>query len=557
MTAFSQNPAAAPNSTAAPAGVIKEFTFAESAIFPGTTRKVTVFIPAQYDGSKPACVYVRQDGYNAEEKPLLEKMIAAGEIPVLIGVFVQPGVLKAPVAGQFERRNRCFEYDGVGDRFARFINDEIFPFVAQSCGVKLSADPNDRAISGASSGGISAFNAAWERPDLFRRVYANSGSFVAFRGGNELPTLVRKFEPQPVRAYLTTATHDMENCVGDWFLIDQEMDKALKFSGYDYEFHIVDGKHCAGWIEHFSDAMRFIWKGWPQPVKPGTGAPRVRDVVVDNAPWEPVPGDFQAPRGPACNSKGDIFFVDVKTNRICRIGLDGSLSVFASDAAQASSLFVGPKDELYTVSEATGNVLVYSAEGKASVYASGIKGAYGLALPFGGIYISAPGVSAEAGSTLWYLKDGTKTAIPAPDIKGATGLALRPDHWLLSIGDGRSKWVFSCQVQPDGSLINQERFFGLHVPDWEDDAGAQSVCYALENRLLVATRFGVQICADDGPSQVILPMPDRRRVMGVCLGGPGLNTLYAFCDGKAWKRPVKLHAAGAFTPAVTLKATPL
>ena len=135
--------------------------------------------------------------------------------------------------GTLGRRNRCFEYDGLGDNNVRFLVEELLPDVAKRFDLKLSTSGNDRCIAGVSSGGIAAFNVAWERPDEFSRVYANSGSFVAFRGGHEFPTLVRKFEAKPIRAYLTTGMRDMENCAGDWFLLDQEMDKALKFSGYD------------------------------------------------------------------------------------------------------------------------------------------------------------------------------------------------------------------------------------------------------------------------------------------------------------------------------------
>lgn len=57
------------------------------------------------------------------------------------------------------------------------------------------------------------------------------------------------------------------------------------------------------------------------------------------------------------------------------------------------------------------------------------------------------------------------------------------------------------------------------MPDWEVDAGAESVCYANEGPLFVATRWGIQGCADDGPTQVILPLPDCSRVFGVRAGG--------------------------------------
>jgi gluconolactonase len=49
----------------------------------------------------------------------------------------------------------------------------------------------------------------------------------------------------------------MENAAGDWFLIDQEMDKALKFSGYDYQFRIIDGGHVAGYAENYLEAMAY------------------------------------------------------------------------------------------------------------------------------------------------------------------------------------------------------------------------------------------------------------------------------------------------------------
>jgi sugar lactone lactonase YvrE len=116
------------------------------------------------------------------------------------------------------------------------------------------------------------------------------------------------------------------------------------------------------------------------------------------------------------------------------------------------------------------------------------------------------------------------------------------------VADGHSKWAYSYQINPDGTLTHKERFFWFHVPDWEDDAGAESVCYGKEGRMFVATRFGIQVCADDGPTQVILPVPDSSRVIGVCLGGRDLDTLFAFCGDKIWKRKIKEHAIGAFTP---------
>ncbi len=314
-------------------GQIKQCTFEKSTIFPGTVRQVTVFIPAQYDGSKAACVYVKTDGFNPIEQTFLETMIAAKEMPVTIGVFVRPGDVPATLKNTMGRRNRCFEYDGVGDNNVRFLVDELLPFVAQKYDLKLSKSGNDRCIAGGSSGGIAAFNAAWERPDAFSRVYANSGSFVAFRGGHEFPTLVRKFEAKPIRAYLTTGMRDMENCAGDWFLLDQEMDKALKFSGYDYSFRIINGGHVAGYYDYFQEAMSYLWKDWPKPVQAGPSALRVRDVILPNEDWRLVSGDHRDVKGPTCGANGDVYFIDAAVNKIVRIDGDGEVKEFLAECA--------------------------------------------------------------------------------------------------------------------------------------------------------------------------------------------------------------------------------
>ena len=537
-------------------GQTKHFQFSESRIFPGTERDVTVFVPAQYDPAKPACVYVKTDGYNPAEKTLLEELIATKEIPVTVGVFVKPGNLPAPVKGTLGRRNRDLEYDGVGDDNVRFLVDELLPLVARQFDLKLSTSGNDRCISGGSSGGIAAFTAAWRRPDAFSRVYAASGSFVAFRGGHEYPTLVRKTDPKPIRAFLTTGTHDMENCAGDWYLLDQEMDKALKFSGYDYVFRTINGGHVAGYLDNYRQAMAYLWKGWPEPVKAGAGAPRVQDVILPGETWQLVAQNLHDARGPASTAKGEVFFVESRDQKIDRIDPDGHVQPFAANVGTASSLTVGPQDELYSVSTGDGTIKRYDAAGKGSTVADGIHGTYLLAMPDGGLYVSALADKPAEYNGVYYFKNGKRTLVDSGP-GWPTGLAYRPDQWLLSVADGNSKWVYSYQINPDGTLSNKERFFSLHVPDWEDNADPESVCYAREGQMFVATNMGVQICADDGPTQVILPLPGDAHPIGICLAGVDRDTLFAFTGDKVYKRKLKVHAVGASDPFTRVNGTKL
>ena len=141
--------------------------------------------------------------------------------------------------------------------------------------------------------------------------------------------MVRKFEAKPIRAFLTTGTHDMENCAGDWFLLDQEMDKALKFSGYDYQFRAVEGKHVAGYMDNFQEAMAYLWKDWPQPVKAGPSAPRAAGCAAARRTMATsrrrLPG--RARTGLQCAGRGLLCRYG-DTNKIHRIDPDGKVSEF-------------------------------------------------------------------------------------------------------------------------------------------------------------------------------------------------------------------------------------
>ncbi len=529
-------------------GRIETFQFTQSKIFPGTVREVTVFIPAQYDASKPACVYVKTDGYNPREKANLELAIATKEMPVTVGVFVRPGELPAPMKGTAPRRNRDFEYDGVSDNNVRFFDEEVLPFVAKQYQLNLSTSGNDRCIVGGSSGGITAFAAAWHKPEAFSRVYCVSGSFVAFRGGHEFPTMVRKFEARPIRAYLTTGTRDMENVAGDWFLVDQEMDKALKFSGYDYQFRIIDGGHGAGYGDEWQEAMAYLWKNWPEPVKAGPSAPRAQEILIPGEDWQLAGEGFKSTRGASTAANGEIFFADTSADQIHRIGLDGKISVFAEKTGNAHCVTVAADGSLYTISEKSGQLLRYDNTGRSSVVLEGILGHSILAHPNGSLYVTDNDAKKPVnGGSVWLIKDGRKKQVDA-GLKFATGMAFRPDQWLLSVAEGHSKWACSYQVAEDGTLIHKERFFHLHVHDWDDDAGAECLCYSQEGRQFIATKSGIQISADDGPTQVILTVPGKGRVTAVAIGGRDKDTLYAFCMNKIWKRRIQQHALGAWSP---------
>ena len=216
-----------------------------SEIFPGTVRNYSIYVPAQYDPAEPACVFVVQDGLNRANgwklPVVMDNLIHQGDMPVTIGIFISPGVVPAPHENAQPRFNRSFEYDGMGDRYARFLLEEILPEVSKTW--NLSDDPNDRSIAGASSGAICAFTVAWERPDEFRRVLSTIGTYVGLRDGNAYPVLIRKHEPKPIRVFLQDGTNDLNLYGGSWWVANQDMLSALEFAGYDVHHEWGEGGH--------------------------------------------------------------------------------------------------------------------------------------------------------------------------------------------------------------------------------------------------------------------------------------------------------------------------
>ncbi len=249
--------------------VLIDGTLEQSAVYPGTVHTFQVYVPDQYDGKRPAALYVGLDGVLCHAPEVMDSLIEAKKMPLTIGVFLQPGIIKA-TDGTVLRYNRSYEFDSTTGSFAEFLEKEVLPAVEQmktpkGKPISLSRRPQDRMIFGLSSGGIAAFNAAWHRPDLFGKVFTGVGTFVAMRGGNDLQALVRKTEPLPLRVFIQDGSNDVWNPLfGHWYEGNQLMASALEFAGYDVQCDWSDGGHnVTRSTKIFPQVMEWMWRDWP------------------------------------------------------------------------------------------------------------------------------------------------------------------------------------------------------------------------------------------------------------------------------------------------------
>jgi enterochelin esterase family protein len=252
-----------------------------SEVFPGTQHTYWVYVPAQYDPSQPAALMIYNDGQAFKAEPgsvqaqhVMDNLIYRREIPVMLGVFVNPGRRPdqpEPTPQNWGDRdtNRPEEYNALNDKYPRVIVDELLPALAKE--YNISKDPEQRGIGGASSGGIAAFTVAWHRPDHFRKVFTFVGSFVNLgnRQGHTYPDLVLQSEKKPLRVYLQDGRND--NRYGprggndpnsnDWFYQNVRLAEALTKQGYDVNYTWGIGNHGqkqGGAI--FPEIMRWLWR---------------------------------------------------------------------------------------------------------------------------------------------------------------------------------------------------------------------------------------------------------------------------------------------------------
>jgi len=270
-----------------PQGKVSEWANLPSEAYPGTLHDYCIYVPAQYDASKPTALMIFQDGQawlrltgDYRTPHVLDNLIYRREIPVMIAVFINPGRKpdqpEASASDWGDRStNRPQEYNALDDKYAKVIVDELLPVLSKQ--YNISSLPEDRGIGGASSGAIAAFTVAWHRPDQFRKVLSTIGSFTNIRGGHVYPDLIRSNDRKPIRIFLQDGVNDNRGLRGegaeatynadrDWHAQNIKMVAALSEKGYDVNFTWGIGTHSnkqGGAI--LPEMLRWLWRDYPRP----------------------------------------------------------------------------------------------------------------------------------------------------------------------------------------------------------------------------------------------------------------------------------------------------
>jgi gluconolactonase len=517
------------------------YTAKEGSVFPGTQREYQIYLPAGHRQNQPAAFMVFQDGVIYQAPVVFDNLIAKKDIPPLVGIFIKPGVVPAANDNALPRFNRSYEYDSITPTYSQFLIDEFLPAIEAKHGLKLSTDPNHAAISGNSSGGICAFMVAWHRPDRFRRVFTGVGTYVGIHGADQLPVLVRKFEPKPLRVFLQSGTGDNNLYCGDWWMANQMMERSLTWAGYDVNHAWGEGGHNAKHASQiFPDVMSWLWRDWQTDIEvkanpKGESKWKGYEVVGDGE-WRPLKNSRQVQQLCATVT-GGVY---------CLVGnVEGDLN--------PKLAFISPDDDVKVITDAPSFTARLEAGSNASLICVTMNGlarlsGEGRLIEQTNALKSLDRVSMRHDGSAIAIQDGKFTLI-TNEMVGLTALepyghgvrsniwamTFSPDQTHLYVG-GPSSVIDLITVTADGHLSNPQPFYLLDNLG-SSDVTARDLCVDTNGWLYVATSLGIQVCDQAGRVNFIIPTP--KQPYDVCFGGKDLSELFIACGDTIYKRPTK------------------
>ena len=545
-----------------PEGEVKKMPPWESEIFPDTIRDWAIYVPDQYRKETPAALMVFQDGERMRDVKgrwripvVFDNLIARGEMPPTIAVFINPGHHKSKPRRGNKSSNRSYEYDSLGKRYSRFLLEEILPEVEKQ--YNLSDDPAMRGIGGSSSGAICAFTVAWERPDQFGKVYSNVGSFTNLRGGNVYPALVRKTEPKPIRVFMSDTSGDIDNAFGSWPIANQRMASALEYMGYDTRFVWAEGyAHNADFGSYqFPDAMRWLWRNEQHTPVVDTsddlrGDLTLLNLLIPGKGWEVVSENLGFADAPCSDSQGNFYFSDMRAPAVYRVDArSGKRTVVAEESV--SGLMLAPNGLLYGCQGAKSRVIsIDPKSGDVEVVATDVK-PNDLAVSSEGLIF----ITETRAKQVTRIDPQTGSVSPVDTgINRPNGIALSNDGGTLAVSDsgGQSTWTF--RVNADGRLdakmptmpmrlpIDDEGEFRFNQPPpYLTASRGDGMAVDRKGRYYVTSALGVQVFDPTGRPCGVLPKPDPAKPLTSCtLAGPNHEYLYVTNGTTVYRRQLSV-----------------
>ncbi len=297
--------------------------------YPNATFHYEIYVPEDHNDNMEYGLIFNHDGLNQAEAAANELLAQTGDAPYCISIGIDGGYINPTIKNGMERRLRMNTYDFYLNRFPDFVVDEFLPYLISKYDLKISPSPDMHLVTGGSSGGVSSWNMAWHRTDYFKRVYMSSPSFLEMAKGQELVTLIRKYETKPIRVFTEYSENEPNDYFGSSFCVAKAAEMALEFAGYDMmSAYYPDEGHCSRRLDYEKaiERLEFLWEDWKTtPIKVKNISPRMEKVFSVSDDWieskDVFPEKIKAISTGAFTPKGEYV-------------TDGSSIIFVDDAGE-------------------------------------------------------------------------------------------------------------------------------------------------------------------------------------------------------------------------------
>ncbi|MBA62679.1 MAG: hypothetical protein CMJ76_09975 [Planctomycetaceae bacterium] len=260
----------------------------------------------------------------------------------------------------------------------------------------------------------------------------------------------------------------------------------------------------------------------------------ISQLMIDGEDWELLSQGHQFTEGPAVNDQGEVFFTDVPTSEIFKIGLDGKISLFSDQANKTAGLIFGPDGKLYGTSIGGNAIVQFDDSGKPTAIAEGVNCNDLVVLADGHIFFTD-----HIDGKIWNVSPTRKLSEVASGIIFPNGLIVWPDQRQLVVSDMKGANLWNFCIAADGTLKHQQPYSTMQLPIGSTESGADGMTVDKIGRLYVCTTLGIQVFDTQGRLSGILSRPQRDFLSNVTFGGPQLDYLYATSKDKVYRRKLK------------------
>jgi sugar lactone lactonase YvrE len=258
-----------------------------------------------------------------------------------------------------------------------------------------------------------------------------------------------------------------------------------------------------------------------------------QEIFIDGRQWDLLGEGYHLTADSTVDTLGNVYFTDVRRNRVLRIDLDGTIKTARENTNGAHGVAFGPDGRLYAGQHDRKRIVAFSSDGRESVITEGVQSHHLTVTSRNHIYFTVPPTH-----EVWLADTAGQKRVVHKGLNWPRGVRASPDESVLIVNDPPTRWVWAFQIQADGSLTKRRRACRLETRDEKGETDAGGMAFDSEGFLYVATNMGIQVCDRQGRVSAVIDGPGES-VSAVFFGGPGLQWLYVTDGAKLWRRPVK------------------